>query len=92
MRSTLSIDDYTLASFIGGTLSERSRRDVIEHLIQDADAREWLKMVGQALEAAQSFVERQHSRSPKGAKARPPMHRADRPAVQQSQRVLAARG
>ena len=46
------IDEYTLAAFLSGRLSEERRRDVVAYLAENADARVLLCMAGEALEAA----------------------------------------
>lgn len=48
-----SIDEYTLAAFLDGTLTSARRQEVIAYLAQNADARELLKMSYEALEAAE---------------------------------------
>ncbi len=47
------IDEYTLAAFLSGSLSEEQRREVVAYLAENADARELLCMAHEALEAAQ---------------------------------------
>ena len=48
-----SIDEYTLAAFLDGTLTPARRQEVIAYLARNADARELLKMSYEALEAAE---------------------------------------
>ena len=47
------IDEYTLAAFLSGSLSEEQRREVVAYLAENADARALLCMAQEALEAAQ---------------------------------------
>ena len=54
MKSTMqSIDEYTLAAFLDGTLTSARRQEVRAYLAKNADARELLKMAYDALEAAE---------------------------------------
>jgi len=50
--SSNALDEYTIAAFIAGTLSENDRRSVVSHLLKDDDAREWLHMACEALAVA----------------------------------------
>ena len=38
------IDEYTLAAFLSGSLSEEQRREVVAYLAENADAREYSSM------------------------------------------------
>lgn len=51
-RSNQPIDEYTLAAFIAGTLSEERRREVIVYLAEHPEARTLLHMAYEAMEAA----------------------------------------
>ncbi len=51
-RSTQPIDEYTLAAFIAGTLSEERRREVIAYLADHPEARTLLHMAVEAMDAA----------------------------------------
>ncbi|ARA93049.1 hypothetical protein AWN76_007685 [Rhodothermaceae bacterium RA] len=51
-RSTQPIDEYTLAAFIAGTLSEERRREVIAYLAEHPEARTLLHMAVEAMDAA----------------------------------------
>lgn len=48
------IDEYTLAAFLAGTLTEKRRQEVIKYLAVNRDAREVLHMAAEALEAART--------------------------------------
>ena len=48
------IDEYMFAAFLAGTLPEERRREVVEYLAVNPDAREVLHMAADALEAARS--------------------------------------
>ena len=52
MTTPSLIDEYTLASFIAGTLSEKDREAVMMCLLTNEDARECLHMACEALAAA----------------------------------------
>ena len=65
-RTNQAIDEYTLAAFLGGTLSDQRRAEVIAYLAQNADARELLQMTYEAMQAAR----------PDGASAAPPLSHA----------------
>ncbi len=47
-----TIDEYTLARFLAGTLPDEERRDMIRNLTHDVDSRELLRATMEALEAA----------------------------------------
>ena len=54
MNSTnQAMDEYTLAAFMAGTLSQSRREEVALYLSNNADARELLQMAYEALEASQ---------------------------------------
>ena len=54
MKLTMhSIDEYTLAAFLDGTLTSARRQEIRAYLAKNADARELLKMAYEALEAAE---------------------------------------
>ena len=48
-----SIDEYTLAAFLDGSLTSARRQEIKAYLAKNADARELLKMAYEALEAAE---------------------------------------
>ncbi|MGI9175763.1 MAG: hypothetical protein ACR2GR_10645 [Rhodothermales bacterium] len=48
-----SIDEYTLAAFLDGTLTSARRQEIRAYLAKNADARDLLKMAYEALEAAE---------------------------------------
>jgi len=65
------IDEYTLAEFLSGTLSEERRREVVAYLAKNADARELLCMAQEALEASQQPVVEQPFTMPMAAPEQP---------------------
>ena len=78
------IDEYTLAAFLSGTLSEERRREVVAYLAKNADARELLCMAQEALEASQQPVVEQPFTMPMAAPEQPapsrePIRHAPRP-------------
>ncbi len=78
------IDEYTLAEFLSGTLSEERRREVVAYLAENADARELLCMAQEALEASQQPVVEQPFTMPMAAPEQPapsrePIRHAPRP-------------
>ncbi len=78
------IDEYTLAEFLSGTLSEERRREVVAYLAKNADARELLCMAQEALEASQQPVVEQPFTMPIAAPEQPapsrePIRHAPRP-------------
>lgn len=82
MPSSLApIDDYTLAAFLAGNLSDADRARVIDALAADPEGSERLAMAAQALEAAQAFVEAM-PRSTIRAADRAPRRSPDRHALQ----------
>ena len=87
MKSTQHpIDEYTLAAFLSGTLSEEQRREVAAYLAENADARELLCMAHEALEAAQQPAVEQPFAAPaptpeQPAPSRAPIRHAPRPAL-----------
>lgn len=50
------LDEYTLAAFLAGTLSEEQHREVIAYLAENEDARELVCMAQDAMEAARQPV------------------------------------
>ena len=50
--SNPSVDEYTLAAFVAGTLSKDRREEVVAYLADNADTRELLHMACEALQAA----------------------------------------
>lgn len=54
-RIPKSIDEYMLAKFIAGRLSEKRRHEVIDKLSKSADLRELLHMSIEALNANKSI-------------------------------------
>ena len=80
-RTQHPIDEYTLAAFLSGTLSEEQRHEVVAYLAENADARELLCMAQEALEAAQQPAVVQPFTTPTVAPKQPaPPHRMPRPA------------
>ncbi len=80
------IDEYTLAEFLSGTLSEERRREVVAYLAKNADARELLCMAQEALEASQQPVVEQPFTMPMAAPEQPapsrePIRHTPRPAA-----------
>ena len=80
------IDEYTLAAFLSGTLSEAQHREVVAYLAENADARELLCMAHEALEAAQQPAVVQPFTTPTVAPEQPapshePIRRMPRPAT-----------
>ncbi len=78
------IDEYALAEFLSGTLSEERRREVVAYLAKNADARELLCMAQEALEASQQPVVEQPFTMPIAAPEQPapsrePIRHAPRP-------------
>ncbi len=78
------IDEYTLAAFLSGILSEERRREVVAYLAKNADARELLCMAQEALEASQQPVVEQPFTMPMAAPEQPapsrePIRHAPRP-------------
>ncbi|MCH8961573.1 MAG: hypothetical protein IH820_09695 [Bacteroidetes bacterium] len=85
-RTQHPIDEYTLAAFLSGTLSEEQRREVVAYLAENADARELLCMAHEALEAAQQPAVVQPFTTPTTAPEQPapshePIRRMPRPAT-----------
>lgn len=56
-----TLDDYDLADFMAGRLTAERRAEVIRHLATHEDAREWLRMSYQALEAGRQATPRLHT-------------------------------
>lgn len=80
-RDQHPIDEYTLAAFLSGTLSEERRQEVTAYLAENADARELLCMAHEALEAAQQPVVEQPFTSPEQpAPSREPIRSVSPPA------------
>jgi anti-sigma factor RsiW len=79
MTTTTTLDDYTMAAFISGTLPEDERRAVLSTLLHDDDARQWLHMACEALAASKEEAE-PVSGSWLYVTPRPPVRGADRPA------------
>ena len=50
----MKIDEYALAGYMAGELTEADRSSVTAALLRDRGAREWLSMATQALAAAQT--------------------------------------
>lgn len=50
------LDEYTLAAFLAGTLSEEKHRDVLQYLVANDEARELVCMAQDAMEAAREPV------------------------------------
>ena len=85
-RTQHPIDEYTLAAFLSGTLSEEQRGEVVAYLAENADARELLCMAHEALEAAQQPAVVQPFTTPTTAPEQPapshePIRRMPRPAT-----------
>ncbi|MDX1547357.1 MAG: hypothetical protein R3247_10235 [Rhodothermales bacterium] len=55
-RDPLSLDEYTLAAFLAGTLPEDRRAEVLAYLAEHDDARELLCMAEEALAVAEAPV------------------------------------
>jgi len=79
MMTTTTLDDYTMAAFISGTLPEDERRAVLSTLLHDDDARQWLHMACEALAASKEEPE-PVSESWMYVTPRPPVRGVDRPA------------
>lgn len=66
----MPLDDYTLAAFLSGELSEDRRKTVAAALVEDAEARETLHLACLALAAAldtesgRDYLEDRASRAP----------------------------
>ena len=78
------IDEYTLAAYLSGTLSEEQRREVVAYLARNSDARELLCMAHEALEAAHQPAVEQPFTAPTAAPEQPapsrdPIRHAPRP-------------
>lgn len=52
-RADSTFDEYTLAAFMAGSLSDERRQEVIAYLAENAEARELLVMAYQALDASE---------------------------------------
>ncbi len=65
-----TLDDYDLADFMAGRLTPERRTEVIRYLASHEDAREWLRMSYQALEAGRQPAPRLHT-LPRRTDARP---------------------
>lgn len=80
-RQNQVIDEYTLAAFIAGSLTEQRRAEVVAYLADNADARELLHMAYEALEAARATPADADDTRPHDRPARPSTRSSDRGAV-----------
>ncbi len=78
MAQGFTLDDYTMAAFISGALAPEMRRQVVQHLNQTPEARVWLKMATEALDAARAFTETQGDPTHRGPASRRHIRRHDR--------------
>lgn len=90
-----AIDEYTLAAFLAGMLSEGRRREVIDHLAASPEAREVLQMASEALEAAHRGEcseppSSSRNRMPPGPRPTAPRHPARRLRLRGSSLYVAA--
>ena len=76
------IDEYTLAAFLAGTLSNERRAEVAAYLAHNEDARELLQMAHEALESAKRSDEPLVLPAAPARQPAPPARTGDRPARQ----------
>lgn len=65
--SDRTVDEHALAAFLAGTLPNERRRDMIEYLAADPEARDVLQMAAEALEAARGTHQEPWAGKPFGA-------------------------
>ena len=80
----MRIDEYMLAGFLAGELSEGDHREVTAALIRDRGLREWLTMASEALEAANVRTGLMGRMAPRMNPSRPGIRREDRHAMPSS--------